>query len=185
MLATVEQYAAMLDGATTGAYAFPAINVTSSQTLNAALRGFGEPALFHSHMFDGSTLPLEDNLRRSAKLLEQCRALGILLEVECGVVGGEEDGIGGGDTASERIYTTVEDLLRVTEVLGVDGYLLAATFGHVHGLYAPGLVRLAEILATVSRRWPRRAPARASATSSTARAARRPRTCRPRWPTAS
>jgi fructose-bisphosphate aldolase class II len=225
MLATAEQYGAMLAGAAAGGYAFPAVNVTSSQTLNAALRGFadagsdgivqvtvggarylsgpaadaaagaralaalgrelaaaapvaiarhtdhcppehvdgflrplldasaervarGEPTLFHSHMFDGSTLPLADNLRRSAELLARCRVLGILLEVECGVVGGEEDGVGGDDAGSERLYTTVGDLLQVAEALGDDGYLLAATFGNVHGLYAPGSVRLRpEILA--------------------------------------
>jgi fructose-bisphosphate aldolase class II len=222
MLATAEHYAAMLDRAADGGYAFPAINVTSSQTLNAALRGFaeagsdgiiqvtvggarylsgaagdaaagaralaalahelaaaypvavalhtdhcppehvdaflrplltasrarterGEPALFHSHMFDGSTLPLDDNLRMSAELLEQCRAIGVVLEIECGVVGGEEDGIGGGDIASDRLYTTPEDLLRVAAALGTGErgrYLLAATFGNVHGLYAPGHVQL-------------------------------------------
>jgi fructose-bisphosphate aldolase class II len=222
MLPTPEQYAAMLDGAAAGGYAFPAINVTSSQTLNAALRGFaeagsdgivqatvggarylsgsandaaagaralaalghelaarspvaialhtdhcppehvdtflrpllaasrervrrGEPALFHSHMFDGSTLPLEENLRLSAEFLEECRSLGVVLEIECGVVGGEEDGIGGGEIASERLYTTPEELLQVADALGTGErgrYLLAATFGNVHGLYAPGHVKL-------------------------------------------
>jgi fructose-bisphosphate aldolase, class II len=222
MFATAEQYAAMLDGASAGGYAFPAINVTSSQTLNAALRGFadagsdgivqitvggarylsgpsgdaaagaralaalmrelaagvsvavalhtdhcppehvddflrplivasaermarGERALFHSHMYDGSTLPLEENLRVSAELLEQCRRLDVVLELECGVVGGEEDGVGGEGAAGERLYTTPEDLLRVAQVLGTGErgrYLLAATFGNVHGLYAPGHVRL-------------------------------------------
>jgi fructose-bisphosphate aldolase class II len=218
MLATPAQYGQMLDSAAAGGYAFPAINVTSSQTLNAAMRGFadagsdgivqitvggarylsggddaaagaralaalwrelaagygvaialhtdhcppehvdsflrpllaasrerverGEPPLFGSHMFDGSTLPLDENLRISAELLEECRSLGVVLEIECGVVGGEEDGIGGEGIASERLYTTTEDLLRVADVLGDDGYLLAATFGNVHGLYAPGQVQL-------------------------------------------
>jgi fructose-bisphosphate aldolase, class II len=222
MLPSPEQYAAMLDGAAAGGYAFPAINVTSSQTLNAAMRGFaeagsdgivqatvggagylsgaagdaltgaralaalghelaarypvaiafhtdhcppehadaflrpllkasrerrdrGERPLFHSHMFDGSTLPLDDNLAISAELLEQCRALDVVLEIECGVVGGEEDGIGGDDVASERLYTTTEDLLRVAGALGTGDrgrYLLAATFGNIHGLYAPGHVKL-------------------------------------------
>jgi len=223
-----DQYAHMLDAAAAGGYAYPAVNVTSSETLNAALRGFaeagsdgivqvtvggarylsgpaddgfagaralaalgrelaaecpvaivlhtdhcppehvdrflrpllaasgervarGEAPLFHSHMFDGSTLPLEENLRLSAELLEQCRALGVVLEIECGVVGGEEDGIGGEGIASERLYTTSEDLLRVAEALGAGErgrYLLAATFGNVHGMYAPGQVRLRpEILA--------------------------------------
>ncbi len=228
MLPSPEQYAAMLDGAAAGGYAFPAINVTSSQTLNAAIRGFaeagsdgivqatvggarylsgtaddgltgalalaalghelaarapvaialhtdhcppehvdgflrpllaasherrlrGERPLFHSHMFDGSTLALDANLRLSAELLEQCRALDVVLEIECGVVGGEEDGIGGGDVASERLYTTPDDLLAVAGALGTGErgrYLLAATFGNVHGLYAPGHVQLRpEILA--------------------------------------
>jgi fructose-bisphosphate aldolase class II len=228
MLATAEQYTAMLDAAASGGYALPAINVTSSQTLNAALRGFAsvrsdgivqitvggarylsgaaddalpgaralaalarelaagtpvaialhtdhcppehvdgflrpllaasrervarrEQALFHSHMFDGSVLPLDVNLRLSAELLDECRALDVVLEIECGVVGGEEDGIGGEAVPDERLYTTPEDLLRVAAALGTGErgrYLLAATFGNVHGLYAPGHVRLRpEILA--------------------------------------
>jgi fructose-bisphosphate aldolase class II len=217
---TPEEYAAMLDGAMAGGYALAAVNVSSSQTLNAALRGFddagadgivqittggagylsggggraagaralaalarevaadldvhvalhtdhcppaqireflipllldsrarharGEPPLFNSHMFDGSTLPLEDNLKIAIGLLDECHAVGAVLEVECGVVGGEEDGIGG-DVDAERLYTTTEDLLRVAEVLGTGErgrYLLAATFGNVHGVYAPGHVQL-------------------------------------------
>jgi fructose-bisphosphate aldolase class II len=227
MLPNPQQYAEMLDGAEAGCYAFPAINVTSSQTLNAAMRGFaeagsdgivqitvggarylsgagnaaaggralamlghelaasypvaialhtdhcppehidaflrpllatsrerasrGELPLFHSHMFDGSTLPLAENLSLSARLLEQCRELDIALEVECGVVGGEEDGIGGEDVSRDRLYTTPGDLLRVADALGTGArgrYLLAATFGNVHGVYAPGHVQLRpEILA--------------------------------------
>jgi fructose-bisphosphate aldolase, class II len=227
MLPSPEQYVSMIDAAAAGGYAFPAINVTSSQTLNAALRGFaeagsdgivqvtvggarylsgaaedalagarglaalghelaaacpvavalhtdhcppgdldaflrpllaatrerrerGEPPLFHSHMFDGSTLPLDENLRIAAELLEQCRELDVVLEIECGVVGGEEDGIGG-ETDSERLYTTPEELVRVADALGTGErgrYLTAATFGNVHGLYAPGHVKLRpEILA--------------------------------------
>jgi fructose-bisphosphate aldolase, class II len=212
---TPDEYAAMLAAARDRGFAYAAVNVTSSQTLNAAVRGFaaagadgivqvttggakylagggeraagaralaalarelaapvfialhtdhcppeqvdeflrpllatsrerverGEPPLFNSHMFDGSTLPLEENLAIAAELLEECRALGIVLEIECGVVGGEEDGIGG-DVDGDRLYTTTEDLLRVVEVLGTDGYLLAATFGNVHGVYAPGHVKL-------------------------------------------
>jgi fructose-bisphosphate aldolase class II len=102
-------------------------------------------------MFDGSALPLADNLRLSAELLDQCRELGIVLEVECGVVGGEEDGIGDEDVDSERLYTTPKELLEVADVLGTGDrgrYLLAATFGNVHGIYAPGHVQLRpEILA--------------------------------------
>jgi fructose-bisphosphate aldolase, class II len=219
-LATPDSYGEMLDAAMAGGYAYPAINVTSSQTLNAAVRGFaeaesdgivevstggagylsggasplagaralsamarelagdwpvrialhtdhcppsqldaflrpliaasarrraaGEPPLFGSHMFDGSTLPLEENLRISSELLDRCREADVVLEVECGVVGGEEDDVSGAG-AGERLYTTVEDLLRVADVLGTGErgrYLLAATFGNVHGLYAPGHVRL-------------------------------------------
>ena len=217
---TAEEYAAVLDAALAGGYALAAVNVTSSQTLNAALRGFddagadgivqittggagylagggaraagarglaalarevaadldvhvalhtdhcppaqvdeflrpllqdsrervarGEPPLFNSHMFDGSTLPLEQNLRIAAGLLDQCSEVGAVLEVECGVVGGEEDGIGG-EVDAERLYTTTEDLMRVVEALGTGErgrYLLAATFGNVHGVYAPGHVQL-------------------------------------------
>ena len=228
MLPSPEQYTAMLDGAAAGGYAFPAVNITSSQTLNAAMRGFaeagsdgiaqvtvggarylsgaakdaltgarafaalgrelaarypvaialhtdhcppadadsflrpliadsrerverGEEPLFNSHMFDGSSLPLAENLHLSAELLQRCRELGIVLEVECGVVGGEEDGIGAGGTSRDRLYTTPEELLQVAGTLGTGErgrYLLAATFGNVHGIYAPGHVQLRpEILA--------------------------------------
>ena len=111
----------------------------------------GDAPLFNSHMFDGSTLPLGKNLRLSAELLEWCRELDVILEVECGVVGGEEDGVGGEGVASEGLYTTPEDLLEVANTLGTGErgrYLLAATFGNVHGVYAPGHVKLRpEILA--------------------------------------
>jgi len=219
---TSERYAEMLDAALAGGYAYPAVNVTSSQTLNAALRGFvdarsdgivqvtpaaagylsgaasdpvrgaralaafaheladgyaisvalhtdhcppeqvdgflrplmtesrrrrgrGEPPLFNSHMFDGSSLPLEENLSLSSELLGECAAAGVVLELEVGTVGGEEDGLGADDVSSERLYTTNDDLLRVAEVLGTGergGYLLAATFGNVHGVYAPEHVKL-------------------------------------------
>jgi fructose-bisphosphate aldolase class II len=94
-------------------------------------------------MFDGSSLELEENLATSARLLERCRAAQIVLEIEVGVVGGEEDGIRG--DSGERLYTTAEDLLRVAEVLGTGErgrYLLAAAFGNVHGLHPAGHVHL-------------------------------------------
>jgi len=222
-IASPEQYAAMLDDAAAGGHALAAINVTSSETLNGAMRGFAEagadgivqvttgaaefasggavrdmalgaqalaeyarvlagryavaialhtdhappdrfdafvrplieesrdrvvagaPPLFNSHMFDGSTLPLEDNLRSSARLLEELAPLGIVLEVEAGVVGGEEDGVAGPDAGRAELYTTGADLLRVADALDTGergAYLLAATFGNVHGVYAPGAVRL-------------------------------------------
>jgi fructose-bisphosphate aldolase class II len=223
MIATREQYAAMLDAAAAGGYALAAVNVTSSETLNGALRGFaeagadgiveittgaaeflsggavgdmalgaralaeyarvlgerypvaialhtdhappdrfdafvrpliaesrrrvaaGEEPLFQSHMFDGSTLPLEENLRVSARLLDELAPLGVRLEVESGVVGGEEDGVAGPHANRDELYTTTADLLRVADVLGTGErgrYLLAATFGNVHGVYAPGSVKL-------------------------------------------
>jgi fructose-bisphosphate aldolase, class II len=222
MIATPDQYREMIDAARMGGYAYPAVNVSSSETLNAALRGFaearsdgivqittsaakylsgaaedmvagahafaefahvlaarspvlialhtdhataehvddfirpllresrrrrerGEPPLFNSHMFDGSELPLADNLRISAELLREANELDILLELEIGTVGGEEDGIDHEDVARERLYTTRHDALEVAEKLGTGErgrYLLAATFGNVHGHYASGNVSL-------------------------------------------
>jgi fructose-bisphosphate aldolase class II len=219
-VATAEQYAAMLDRALAERFAFPAVNVTSSQTLNGILRGLaearsdgivqvtvggaaylgggdalagarglaalarelaervdvvvgvhtdhappdavdgflrplladaarrrahGDRPLFNSHMFDGSTLPLDENLRVSRELLELAAASGLVLEVEVGAVGGEEDGVRGPDADRSRLYTTPADLLRAAATLGTGDrgrYLLAATFGNVHGVYAPGHVEL-------------------------------------------
>jgi fructose-bisphosphate aldolase, class II len=111
----------------------------------AARRAAGLGPLFHSHMFDGSMLPLAENLQLSARWLKRCSELDVILEVECGVVGGEEDGVHGDTPGSERLYTTNDDLLAVAETLGTGErgrYLLAATFGNVHGVYAPGNVQL-------------------------------------------
>jgi fructose-bisphosphate aldolase class II len=221
--ATAHQYPEMLDRAAEGDYALAAVNVTSSETLNAALRGFAEaeadgivqytpggaeyvsgavvrnalpgargfaqfahalaaasPVLialhtdhcppsrvddwlqpllaeserrvaagqapsFHSDMFDGSTLALDDYLRIAVGLLAECSKMDVVLEVECGVVGGEEDRLAGPVANRDKLYTTPEDLLRVADVLGVGDrgrYLVAATFGNVHGTYAPGNVKL-------------------------------------------
>ena len=218
-IASRERYEEMLDAAHDAGFAYPAINVTSSQTLNAALTGFaaagsdgivqvtlggaayfgggdavagarGFAALahelaarvdvsialhtdhcppehvddflrpliatrrFNSHMFDGSSLPLGENLARSRELLDATHAAGLVLEVEVGAVGGEEDGIAG-----EALYTTTGDLFEVAEALGTGEhgrYLLAATFGNVHGLHAPEHVRLRpEILRDGQRALPR------------------------------
>src|SRR4029077_20650832 len=219
--ATPEAYAEMLDRAKEHGFAYPAINVTSSQTLNAALRGFaeaesdgiiqvstggadylsgstvkdmvtgavalaqfartvavkypvnvalhtdhcpkdklddymrplvaisrervarGEEPLFQSHMWDGSAVPLAENLQIARELLAGCAAARIIMEMEIGVVGGEEDGVVG--EINEKLYTTPEDALATAEALGLGEhgrYILAATFGNVHGVYKPGHVRL-------------------------------------------
>lgn len=220
-IATPEVYAEMLDRAKAGGFAYPAINVTSSQTLNAALRGFAEAEsdgivqvstggaeflsgttvkdmvtgatalaeyarvvaakypvtvalhtdhcpkdkldgymrplidislervskgldpLFQSHMWDGSAVPLEENLEIAKELLEKCARARIIMEMEIGVVGGEEDGVVG--EINEKLYTTAEDALATAEAVGVGEqgrYMLAATFGNVHGVYKPGHVKL-------------------------------------------
>jgi len=221
-IATPSEYQAMIDRARAEGFAYPAINVTSSQTLNAALRGLveaesdgiiqittgaasylagqagdmaagarafaefahvvaarvpivvglhtdhctpehvdefirpllqasrerrdrGLAPLFNSHMYDGSQLPLAENLRVAAELLRETSELGILLELEIGTVGGEEDGIDHAGVPSDRLYTSPADALAVAEALGTGErgrYLLAATFGNVHGHYAPGNVTL-------------------------------------------
>ncbi|MBE1589254.1 class II fructose-bisphosphate aldolase [Nonomuraea angiospora] len=220
-IATPEVYAEMLDRAKAGGFAYPAINVTSSQTLNAALRGFAEAEsdgivqvstggaeflsgatvkdmvtgatalaeyarvvaakypvtvalhtdhcpkdkldgfmrplldislervskgldpLFQSHMWDGSAVPLEENLEIAKELLEKSARARIIMEMEIGVVGGEEDGVVG--EINEKLYTTPEDALATAEAVGIGEkgrYLLAATFGNVHGVYKPGHVKL-------------------------------------------
>jgi fructose-bisphosphate aldolase class II len=96
-------------------------------------------------MFDGSELPLAENLRISGELLREANELDLLLELEIGTVGGEEDGVNHERVARERLYTTREDALTVAGTLGTGErgrYLLAATFGNVHGRYSPGNVRL-------------------------------------------
>ncbi len=105
-------------------------------------RAAGKPNLFSSHMFDGSTLSLKENLDIAAKLLERFRKSDLILEIEVGAVGGEEDGVKASGAA--RLYTTPEDTLEVARRLNPIGarYLLAATFGNVHGVYAPGHVKL-------------------------------------------
>ncbi|NNF14771.1 MAG: class II fructose-bisphosphate aldolase [Gemmatimonadetes bacterium] len=221
-IATPAQFAQMLDSAQDGGYAYPAINVTSVTTLNAAMKGFaesksdgiiqfstgagqfasglvnknaaqgvivlaeaahrladqydilvalntdhcqpekaegflkplieataqrrkrGENNLFQNHMLDASILPLEENIAISKEYLELCAAHEIVLEVEAGVVGGEEDGSAGTeDMPEEKLYTTPADMLALYEALhGVGRFTFAATFGNVHGHYKPGAVKL-------------------------------------------
>jgi len=226
-IATPEAYAEMLGRAKEHAYAFPAVNCTSSETINAALKGFadagsdgiiqfstggaefgsglgikdmvtgavalaefahvvaekypitvalhtdhcpkdkldtyvrplldisservraGRNPLFQSHMWDGSAVPIDENLSIAQELLKQAAAAKIILEIEIGVVGGEEDGVEA--EINDKLYTTPEDFEKTIEALGAGEhgkYLLAATFGNVHGVYKPGNVVLKpEVLA--------------------------------------
>lgn len=103
----------------------------------------GKGPLFQSHMFDGSVVDLDENLEISKELLKECAELGIILEVEAGCVGGEEDGHDTSGLPSEKLYTTPEDMLQVYETLQPIGrFMFAATFGNVHGSYKPGAVKL-------------------------------------------
>ena len=212
----------MLDAARAGGYAYPAINVTSSQTLNAALQGLadaesdgiiqvsvggaayfsgqrvnnrvtgslafaafahevakqypnitvalhtdhcakqyldewvnplldieidevkhGREPMFQSHMWDGSTVPLKENLDIAEKLLEKSRLAHTVLEIEIGAVGGEEDGHSA--EINEKLYSSVADGMAVADRLGLGErgkYMAAFTFGNVHGAYKPGVVKL-------------------------------------------
>ena len=221
-LATPEQYAAMIDTAKAGAFAFPAINVSSSQTLNAALQGFAEAGsdgiiqvttggadyfagqsvkaratgalafarfatevaknypitvalhtdhcpknalddfvlpliaaseeevragrnpIFQSHMWDGSAVPLAENIEIAKDMIKRTKAINAILEVEIGVVGGEEDGVRH-EGSNEALYTTLGDVEQAVEALGLGEngrYMAALTFGNVHGVYKPGNVKL-------------------------------------------
>src|SRR5205823_6315440 len=103
----------------------------------------GQEPLFQSHMWDGSAVPLDENLQIARDLLERCAAARIVMEMEIGVVGGEEDGVVG--EINEKLYTTADDALATAETLGLGErgrYILAATFGNVHGVYKPGHVKL-------------------------------------------
>jgi fructose-bisphosphate aldolase class II len=110
----------------------------------AERRARGEANLFQNHMLDASNLPLEENLALSKKYLALCAKNDIVLEVEAGVVGGEEDGAHGtADTPADKLYTTPEDMVAVYEALhDVGPFTFAATFGNVHGHYKPGAVQL-------------------------------------------
>jgi fructose-bisphosphate aldolase class II len=103
----------------------------------------GQAPLFQSHMWDGATVALDENLQVAEELLDECAAAQIILEVEIGVVGGEEDGIS--HDADDKLYSTPDDALRTAQALGLGErgrYMLAATFGNVHGVYEPGNVQL-------------------------------------------
>ena len=110
----------------------------------AKRRAKGQSNLFQNHMLDASILPLEENMAISGEYLKMCAENEIILEVEAGVVGGEEDGAAGTeDTPQDKLYTTPEDMVKVHEALGEIGrFTFAATFGNVHGHYKPGAVKL-------------------------------------------
>jgi fructose-bisphosphate aldolase class II len=115
--------------------------------------GRGENPLFQSHMWDGSAVELEENIRIADDLLSACAKARIVMEMEIGVVGGEEDGVT--NEINEKLYTHPADAQRVADVLGTGEkgrYMLAATFGNVHGVYKPGNVKLKpSILADIQR----------------------------------
>jgi fructose-bisphosphate aldolase, class II len=105
----------------------------------------GGSPIFQSHMLDASALPMEENLALASELLNECSALDIVLELEIGIVGGVEDATDNTDVDRSKMYTSPEDMVRVSEVLGTfdrGRYLLAAVFGNVHGSYKPGAVHL-------------------------------------------
>src|ERR687885_698603 len=158
-IASPEVYREMLDRAKAGAFAYPAINVTSSQTLNAALQGFTEAgsdgilqiSTGGAEYVSGPTVKnmvtaavaLEENLQIAEELLREAAAAHVILEIEVGVVGGEEDGVVG--AIDDKLYSTVDDGLATAAALGLGEkgrYLTALTFGNVHGVYKPGNVKL-------------------------------------------
>src|SRR5205085_4755134 len=119
------------------AYMRPLVEITRDRVAR------GQEPLFQSYMWDGSAVPLEENLQIARELLAGCAAARIIMEMEIGVVGGEEDGVVG--EINEKLYTTPEDALATAEALGLGDqgrYILAATFGNVHGVYKPGHVKL-------------------------------------------
>jgi fructose-bisphosphate aldolase, class II, yeast/E. coli subtype len=104
----------------------------------------GRNPIFQSHMWDGSAVPLDENIQIAQDMLKRTRAINAILEVEIGVVGGEEDGVKHEGT-NEALYTTVGDVTRAVEALGLGEngrYMAALTFGNVHGVYKPGNVKL-------------------------------------------
>jgi fructose-bisphosphate aldolase class II len=117
--------------------------------ISAERVGAGRNPLFQSHMWDGSAVPIDENLTIATELLKQAAAAKIILEVEIGVVGGEEDGVEA--AINDKLYTSPEDFEKTVDALGAGEhgrYLLAATFGNVHGVYKPGNVKLKpEVLA--------------------------------------
>lgn len=103
----------------------------------------GKP-LFSSHMIDLSEEPLEENLNTCARYLERMSRMGMTLEIELGVTGGEEDGVDNTNVDNSLLYTQPEEVDRAYEVLSAvsPNFTIAASFGNVHGVYKPGNVKL-------------------------------------------
>ncbi len=111
-------------------------------------KAHGEP-LFSSHMLDLSEEPLEENIGTCVEYLERMSKVDLLLEMELGVTGGEEDGVDNTDIDSSRLYTQPEEVWETYEALSkVDNgrFTVAAAFGNVHGVYAPGNVELTPVI---------------------------------------
>ena len=119
-------------------FLIPLVDITEQR------RKEGLPNLFSSHMFDGSDVVLEKNLEIAKNLLKRCYENEIILEIEIGVVGGEEDGVNNEGIENKKLYSTPEDMLKAYEALNniSKNYMVAATFGNVHGVYKPGNVKL-------------------------------------------
>jgi fructose-bisphosphate aldolase class II len=106
----------------------------------------GKP-LFSSHMLDLSEEPLAENLEICAKYLTRMSKLGMALEIELGVTGGEEDGVNNEDIDSSKLYTQPSDVLAAYDKLqGIGHFTCAASFGNTHGVYKPGNVKLTPVI---------------------------------------
>ena len=101
-------------------------------------------SLYSSHMLDFSEEPIEENLEISAKYFERMNKMGMTLEIELGVTGGEEDGVDNSDVDSSKLYTQPDEVAYAYEILKKvsDNFTIAAAFGNVHGVYKPGNVKL-------------------------------------------
>ena len=107
----------------------------------------GKP-LFSSHMLDLSEEPLEENIEICKNYLERMSKMGMTLEIELGITGGEEDGVDNTDVDSSKLYTQPEEVGHAYEVLSrvSDRFTIAAAFGNVHGVYKPGNVKLEPVI---------------------------------------
>jgi fructose-bisphosphate aldolase class II len=110
-------------------------------------KSFGKP-LFSSHMLDLSEEPLEENIETCKRYLERMSKIGMTLEIELGITGGEEDGVDNSDISSSKLYTQPEDVCYAYEQLMnvSDKFTIAASFGNVHGVYKPGNVKLEPVI---------------------------------------